>query len=432
MATAQVTPLRAAPDRIRVVTAASLFDGHDAAINIMRRILQSQGAEVVHLGHDRSVDEIVEAALEEDAHAIAISSYQGGHVEFFQYLVDRLRAFGAEHIRVYGGGGGTIVPDEIAALHEYGVARIFSPEDGRELGLEGMIGTIISECREHASVPPVGEGLDRATPENPVAIARLITSLEADAESEAAVRVREQLRARVGERRIPVVGFTGTGGAGKSSVVDEVVRRFRIDHPELRIGLLLVDPSRRKTGGALLGDRIRMNAISGGAVFARSLATRQAHLALSQSVGDATLVLRAAGFDLIIVETAGIGQSDSEIVDLADASIYVMTPEYGAPSQLEKIDMLELADVGRAQQVRPAGRRGRAARRAQAVAPQPHRRVRSRRRGRPRVSRPWRAAGTIPASIVSTRRSVRSRTRPVASREAPGTSLRPRSRRRRR
>ncbi len=344
MATAEVTPLRGEPDRIRVVTAASLFDGHDAAINIMRRILQSLGAEVIHLGHDRSVDEIVEAALEEDAHAIAISSYQGGHMEFFRYLVDRLREFGAGHVRVYGGGGGTIVPEEIAALHEYGVARIFSPEDGRQLGLEGMIQTIVDESREHAEDPHAGKPLGELDPATPRTVARTITCLESDAGSAAAADLRASLRERASQRQTPVIGFTGTGGAGKSSVVDEVVRRFRLDYPDCLIGLLLVDPSRRKTGGALLGDRIRMNAINGAQVFARSLATRQAHLALSQAVNDAVLVLKAAGYDLIMVETAGIGQSDSEIVDLADASIYVMTPEYGAPSQLEKIDMLELAD----------------------------------------------------------------------------------------
>ncbi len=345
MASAEITPLAPAPERIRVVTAASLFDGHDAAINIMRRILQSLGAEVVHLGHDRSVEEIVEAAIEEDAHAVAISSYQGGHVEFFQYLVDRLAAGGAGHIRVYGGGGGTIVPEEIEALHAYGVAHIFSPEDGRKLGLEGMIKTIVDECRAHADAHPFDGDVDELSPERTADVARAITALEADADSTQAAELRGRLRTRAATRAVPVVGFTGTGGAGKSSVVDEIVRRFRTDHAEASIGLLLVDPSRRKTGGALLGDRIRMNSISGEGIFARSLATRQAHLALSQAVSDAVLVLKAAGFDMILVETAGIGQSDSEIVDLADTSIYVMTPEYGAPSQLEKIDMLELADL---------------------------------------------------------------------------------------
>jgi len=332
---------------IRVVTAASLFDGHDAAINIMRRLLQAQGAEVIHLGHDRSVDEIVEAAIEEDAHAVAVSSYQGGHLEFFAYLVDQLAARGAGHVRVYGGGGGTIVPEEIAALEARGVARIFSPDDGRRLGLEGMIRQILDECRAHALRPDPAELLEKLSADEPGGVARLVSFLESagDAGGAAAARIRAALAERANGRRVPVLGFTGTGGAGKSSVVDEIVRRLRLDSPELRLGIVLVDPTRRRSGGALLGDRIRMNAIHGRGVFVRSLATRQAHLALSAAVRDATLVLRAAGFDLLFVETAGIGQSDSEVVDLADASIYVMTPEYGAPSQLEKIDMLELADL---------------------------------------------------------------------------------------
>jgi methylmalonyl-CoA mutase len=332
---------------IRVVTAAALFDGHDAAINVMRRLLQAQGAEVIHLGHDRSVEEIVEAAIQEDAHAVAVSSYQGGHMEFFSFLVQRLRERGAGQIRVYGGGGGTILPEEIAELQARGVARIFSPEDGRTLGLDGMIGAILEECRAHARAPQPAELLPKLAPDASGAIARLISFLElAGAErSTEAERVRGALARRASGRDAPVVGFTGTGGAGKSSVVDELVRRFRIGAPSLRIGIVLVDPTRRRSGGALLGDRIRMNGIHGPGVFVRSLATRRAHAALSLAVKDAVLVLRAAGFDLVFVETAGIGQSDSEIVDLADASVYVMTPEYGAPSQLEKIDMLELASL---------------------------------------------------------------------------------------
>ena len=334
--------------RVRVVTAASLFDGHDAAINIMRRILQQQGAEVIHLGHDRSVEDIVEAAVQEDAHAVAISSYQGGHNEFFRYLVDRLRECGAPHVRVYGGGGGTIVPEEIEAMHAFGVTRIFSPEDGRALGLEGMIRTIIEDSAG-APLPPLEGEVERLSPSEPAAIARAISWLEetaADPEAAAEVTaLREALRGRCPAELAPVVGVTGTGGAGKSSVVDELVRRWRRDHPVGSIGLLLVDPTRRRSGGALLGDRIRMNAIHGPGIFVRSLATRTAHLALSEGVRDAIRVLRAARFDLIVVETAGIGQSDSEVVDLADHSIYVMTPEYGAPSQLEKIDMLDLADL---------------------------------------------------------------------------------------
>jgi len=336
----------AAEGAVRVVTAASLFDGHDASINIMRRILQAQGAEVIHLGHDRGVDEIVDAAIQEDAHAVCISSYQGGHMEFFAFLVEQLRARGAGHIRVYGGGGGVIVPDEIERLHALGVARIFSPEDGRRLGLEGMIRQILVESAERPCVDAAAE-LARLAPSEPVAVARLVSWFEArGGETTAEV---ERVRAAIANRRrsapAPVVGFTGTGGAGKSSVVDEVVRRLRRDHPTLTIGCLLVDPTRRRTGGALLGDRIRMNAIGQPGIYVRSLATRQAHLALSQSVRDAVAVLQGAGFDLVLVETAGIGQSDSEITELADLSIYVMTPEYGAPSQLEKIDMLDLADL---------------------------------------------------------------------------------------
>jgi methylmalonyl-CoA mutase len=349
-AVADPQPQHRPPSRVRVVTAASLFDGHDAAINIMRRLLQARGAEVIHLGHDRSVDEIVEAAIQEDAHAIAVSSYQGGHNEFFRYMVDRLRERGAGHVRIYGGGGGTILPEEIQALQRYGVARIFSPEDGRALGLEGMIGLIVDECARR-TVEQLADEPDRASPDEPGAIARLITWMEeegaaSETPSPPLAALREQLAAR-DERdgHAVVVGFTGTGGAGKSSVVDELVRRFRLEFPERSIGLVLVDPTRRRSGGALLGDRIRMNAIHAPRVYARSLATRQAHLALARAVQDALLVLRAAGYDLIFVETAGIGQSDSEVVDLVDLSLYVMTPEYGAPSQLEKIDMLELADL---------------------------------------------------------------------------------------
>ena len=346
MSTAAISPAPQRPHRVRMVTAASLFDGHDAAINIMRRILQAQGAEVIHLGHDRSVDEIVTAAIQEDADGVAISSYQGGHLEFFRYLVDRLREQGADHIRVFGGGGGTIIPEEIEALHAYGVERIFSPEDGRSLGLEGMISAIMEQCSRCAP-PPLGDEVEHLTPEDPLAVARLISWLEI-ARSEApsdATDLRTRLEASRTGDSAAVLGFTGTGGAGKSSVLDEIVRRFRLDHPDRSVGLLLIDPSRRRSGGALLADRIRMNAIHGPRIYVRSFATRQAHLALSQAVRDAVAVLQAAHFDLILVETAGIGQSDSEIVDLADASVYVMTPEYGAPSQLEKIDMLDLADA---------------------------------------------------------------------------------------
>jgi methylmalonyl-CoA mutase len=330
---------------VRIVTGTSLFDGHDAAINIMRRILQAQGAEVIHLGHDRSVEEIALAAVQEDAHAVAVSSYQGGHMEFFRFLVDRLRELGAAAIRVYGGGGGTITPEEAAELQAYGVARIFTPEDGRKLGLEGMNRRIIEDCGER-TIERVGDEVSRLSPADPRAVAQLITWLEdvGDAESPTYERVCAQLGERRRRAPAPVIGFTGTGGSGKSSVVDELVRRFHNEFPERNVGMLLVDPSRRRSGGALLGDRIRMNAIHAPGFFARSLATRQAHLALSRAVANAIRVLQAADFDLVFVETAGIGQSDSEIVDLVDKSVYVMTPEYGAPSQLEKIDMLDMAD----------------------------------------------------------------------------------------
>jgi methylmalonyl-CoA mutase len=337
-------PRRRGP--VRAVTAAALFDGHDASINIMRRLFQSQGAEVIHLGHDRSVEDIVTAALQEDADLVAISSYQGGHVEFFRYLVDQLREAGAGHIRVYGGGGGVIVPDEIEALHAYGVARIFSPQDGHRLGLEGMIREILSECVERPEIQPTQE-LERLAFDVPTAAARLISWLEARADQEGAEI--ESLRRALDDRRVgskaPVVGFTGTGGAGKSTLVDELVCRFRREFPRRSVAIVSVDPTRRRSGGALLGDRLRMNALKHPHVFVRSLATRQAHLALSNAVGDSVRVIQAAGFDLIFIETAGIGQSDSEIVDLADLSVYVMTPEYGASSQLEKIDMIDLADL---------------------------------------------------------------------------------------
>jgi methylmalonyl-CoA mutase len=333
---------------IRVVTAASLFDGHDAAINIMRRILQAQGAEVIHLGHDRCVQEIVDAAIAEDAHAIAASSYQGGHIEFFTYMVEELRARGASDVLIYGGGGGTITPDEIALLERSGVTRIFSPELGRKLGLEGMIRSIIDECREQVrEISP--DEISKLTSDDPRCVARIISLVESthaagDSETPEWASLRLRLSGMAGEHTTLVLGLTGTGGAGKSSVLDELLRRLRRDAPEAKIALLLVDPTRRRSGGALLGDRIRLNALGGPNVYVRSMATRQANLALSQSVADSLRVLKAARFDLVILETAGIGQSDSEVVDLVDLSVYIMTPEYGAPSQLEKIDMLEMSD----------------------------------------------------------------------------------------
>ncbi len=347
MSSVQPAPGAAARTRppVRVVTAAALFDGHDAAINIIRRLLQSLGAEVIHLGHDRSVAEIVTAAIQEDADAVAVSSYQGGHMEFFRYLVQRLREEGVPDVRVFGGGGGTIVPDEIEALQRDGVARIFSPEDGQRLGLRGMVRTIVEECADR---PPVNvqEELARLSQEEPTAVARIMSFLESHPDPGSDTdAVRTALRAMRTRPAAPIVGFTGTGGAGKSSLVDELLRRFREEFPERSVGILTVDPTRRRSGGALLGDRIRMNATDSPRVFVRSLATRRAHLALSRAVSDAMAVFQAADFDLLFLETAGIGQADSEIIDLADHSVYVMTPEYGAPSQLEKIDMLELADL---------------------------------------------------------------------------------------
>ncbi|WP_081412082.1 fused isobutyryl-CoA mutase/GTPase IcmF [Alicyclobacillus herbarius] len=329
---------------IRFVTASSLFDGHDAAINIMRRVIQSLGGEVIHLGHNRSVEEIVSAAIQEDVQGIAVSSYQGGHMEFFRYMYDLLQERGAGHIRVFGGGGGVIVPEEIRALEEYGIAKIFSPEDGRRMGLEGMIRFMMEACDfpTVATVDHLDENLDLHHPQS---MARLVTVFEQQKRfPEADVnKLREVLRAR--KRDVPVVGITGTGGAGKSSLLDELVRRFLQDFPDKRVAVFSVDPSRQRTGGALLGDRIRMNAISHENVFMRSLATRSAKGELPEAIGDVLDVARAADFDIIFLETSGIGQGDADVVRVADISLYVMTPEYGAPSQLEKIDMLDYADL---------------------------------------------------------------------------------------
>jgi methylmalonyl-CoA mutase len=335
--------------KVRFVTAASLFDGHDASINIMRRILQSMGAEVIHLGHNRSVEEIVTAALQEDVQGIAVSSYQGGHVEFFKYMIDLLKQRGGAHIKVFGGGGGVIVPIEIKELHDYGVARIFSPEDGQKMGLQGMIGSMVAACDEDLS-PLAPKKLDALRDKDLVkrwrALAQLVTALEND---KAPDDVCYELHKAADTARAPVVGMTGTGGAGKSSLTDELIRRFRLDQDDqLQIAVISIDPSRRKTGGALLGDRIRMNAINpwqkGPKVYMRSLATREAGTEVSQALPDVIAACKAAGFDLILVETSGIGQGDAAIVPHADVSLYVMTPEYGAASQLEKIDMLDFAD----------------------------------------------------------------------------------------
>ncbi len=328
-------------NHVRIVTATSLFDGHDAAINIMRRILQASGAEVIHLGHDRSAAEIVQAALDEDVQAVAVTSYQGGHMEFFTYVRELLDAAGARHIRVFGGGGGTILPEEAAELERRGIATIYGPDEGRRLGLQGMIDDLLSRADL-----PVGdiEGVaveDLA--QDRYALGRAISAAENDPESHTAFL--ERVRAVAGDSHAPVVGITGTGGSGKSSLVDELVLRFVRDFPDRRVAVVSVDPSRRRTGGALLGDRIRMNAVFGPRTFMRSLATRQANLALSPHVADAVSLVKAAGYDLVFLETSGIGQSDTEIVDHSDLSVYVMTPEYGAASQLEKIDMLDFADL---------------------------------------------------------------------------------------
>ena len=366
--------------KVRFVTAASLFDGHDAAINIMRRILQGMGAEVIHLGHNRSVDEVVTAALQEDAQGIAISSYQGGHVEYFKYMIDLLKARGGEHIQVFGGGGGVIVPPEIRELHAYGVTRIYSPEDGQKMGLAGMIGEMVMRCDKDLTgyAPHTMKAIEGHGEMNWRALAQLITALENEKANAALVK---QIREQAATCKVPVLGITGTGGAGKSSLTDELIRRLRLDQGDsLRIALISIDPSRRKSGGALLGDRIRMNAISpwsvssspvqaaepalpggrraapaggseahavasvGARVFMRSLATRDFGSEISKALPDVIAACKVAGFDLVIVETSGIGQGDAAIVPHVNVPMYVMTPEFGAASQLEKIDMLDFAE----------------------------------------------------------------------------------------
>ncbi|MDC7995791.1 methylmalonyl-CoA mutase family protein [Altibacter sp. HG106] len=329
-------------NKVRIVTAASLFDGHDAAINIMRRIIQSTGVEVIHLGHDRSVEEVVNTAIQEDANAIAMTSYQGGHNEYFKYMYDLLQEKGAGHIKIFGGGGGVILPSEIKDLMDYGITRIYAPDDGREMGLQGMINDLVEQADYPLGSKLNGE-IDRLSEKEPGAIARIISAAENF--PEVAKETLQKIHEKNKESITPVLGITGTGGAGKSSLVDELVRRFLVDFPEKSIGLISVDPSKRKTGGALLGDRIRMNAINSPRVYMRSLATRQSNLALSKYVSEAVEVLKAADYDLIILETSGIGQSDTEILDHSDVSLYVMTPEFGAATQLEKIDMLDFADL---------------------------------------------------------------------------------------
>jgi methylmalonyl-CoA mutase len=329
-------------NKVRIVTAASLFDGHDAAINVMRRIIQASGVEVIHLGHDRSVQEVVDTAIQEDAQAIAMTSYQGGHNEYFKYMHDLLKEKGAGHIKIFAGGGGVILPSEIKELMDYGITRIYSPDDGREMGLQGMINDLV-----HKSDFPTGSNMNgeakKISSKNKVAIAKLISCAENNAAEYK--KYTDEIKAIASKSTTPVLGITGTGGAGKSSLVDELVRRFLVDFTNKNIAIISVDPSKRKTGGALLGDRIRMNSINSDRVYMRSMATRQANLALSGHVQEALDILKAADFDLIILETSGIGQSDTEITEFSDASLYVMTPEYGAATQLEKIDMLDFADV---------------------------------------------------------------------------------------
>ncbi|MDP5106482.1 MAG: methylmalonyl-CoA mutase family protein, partial [Polaribacter sp.] len=368
----QITPYKP-QHKVRIVTAASLFDGHDASINILRRIIQATGVEVIHLGHDRSVEEVVNCAIQEDVNAIAMTSYQGGHNEYFKYMYDLLQEKGAGHIKIFAGGGGVILPEEIKDLMEYGITRIYSPDDGRSLGLQGMINDLIKKSEQAHPNLPEGKKLQSSSKKNGKVcnedgdwllelgsekvlenlkkkdintIARLISLAENNHKDFDKIFNKDWNSSPSGRLGgAPVLGITGTGGAGKSSLVDELVRRFLIDFPEKKVGLISVDPSKRKTGGALLGDRIRMNAIHNDRVYMRSLATRQSNLALSKHVNEAIEVLKAAEFDLIILETSGIGQSDTEIIEHSDTSLYVMTPEFGAATQLEKIDMLDFADL---------------------------------------------------------------------------------------
>lgn len=337
----KITPYKP-KNKIRIVTAASLFDGHDAAINVMRRIIQSTGCEVIHLGHDRSVDEVVNTAIQEDAQAIAMTSYQGGHTEYFKYMYDLLKEKGAGHIKIFGGGGGTILPEEIKELHDYGIARLYHPDDGRKMGLQGMINDMV-EKSDYPSGAELNGEVKHLSKDDPKTVARIISAAENYPET-----FKEELQSiREKAKKIdtPVLGITGTGGAGKSSLVDELIRRFLLDFEDKTLAIISVDPSKRKTGGALLGDRIRMNSVNSPRVYMRSLATRQSNMSLSNHVADAISILKTAGYDMIILETSGIGQSDTQITNHSDISLYVMTPEYGAASQLEKIDMLDFADI---------------------------------------------------------------------------------------
>ena len=328
--------------KIRIVTAASLFDGHDAAINIMRRIIQATGCEVIHLGHDRSVEEVVDCAIQEDVQAIAMTSYQGGHLEYFKFMHDLLKEKGAPHIKIFGGGGGTILPSEIKELMDYGITKIYHPDDGRKMGLQGMINDLVKQC-DFPLGDKISDEFEKIKVQHIPSIARAISA--AENYPAAYTSQLNEIDTIANASKIPVLGITGTGGAGKSSLVDELVRRFLVDFSDKKIAVVSVDPSKRKTGGALLGDRIRMNSIKNSRVYMRSLATRQSNLALSKHVAEAISILKVAKYDLIIIETSGIGQSDTEILEHSDVSLYVMTPEYGAATQLEKIDMLDFANV---------------------------------------------------------------------------------------
>lgn len=331
-------------NKIRIVTAASLFDGHDAAINIMRRIMQQNGAEIIHLGHDRSVMEVVNCAIQEDANAIAMTSYQGGHVEYLKYMYDLLKEKGCSHIKVFAGGGGVILPSEKKELEDYGIIHIYTPDDGRAMGLEGMIVDLLNKS-DYPTGADLKDEVERLNQKDDYAIARLISAVENFPEASATQEAISKINSLAKASKTPVLGITGTGGSGKSSLVDEIVRRYLLDFKDKTIGIISVDPSKRKTGGALLGDRIRMNAINNDRVYMRSMATRQSNLAISKYIDDAVQILKAAHFDLVILETSGIGQSDTQITDYCDLSMYVMTPEYGAATQLEKIDMLDFADI---------------------------------------------------------------------------------------
>ena len=328
---------------IRVVTAASLFDGHDAAINIMRRMIQRTGVEVIHLGHDRSVEEVVDTAIQEDAQAIAMTSYQGGHNEYFKYMFDLLNEKGAGHIKIFGGGGGVILPAEIKDLMDYGICRIYSPDDGRDLGLQGMINDLVMKSDFPTGDKMTEEMINSLEKKDNHHLAQTISAFENN--FEVYESFFNEVKKKADQKNPPILGMTGTGGAGKSSLVDELVRRYLLDFPDKTIGIISVDPTKRKTGGALLGDRIRMNSINNPRVYMRSMATRQENSSISKHIAPALEVLKAAGFDLIILETSGIGQSGAEVMEYADVPMYVMTPEYGAATQLEKIDMLDFADI---------------------------------------------------------------------------------------